>query len=291
MSSISYRPTNARSLWTSRPSSSATASKMAAGDAPSATRVATRRSAACSSATNRSSSRAWALAIAVATSSVKLASRSSVPGGESSPVLEPTLMSPHSRPSTEIGAATAARLPTGLARPPGYASMRTARPVFRTKLLRLYSWIGKRTSTGSVSPLAVQLATIVTASSISYRDTNARSAWRSRPTSSATAAKSSVGGVTRATSVATRRSAACSSAARSLSAREASSSPRVCALAIAVATSSVKPASRASVSGGGGSSPVDATPMTPHGRPSTVIGAATAEPMPCSRATAYMSPA
>ena len=52
------------------PVSSATASKTARGSAPSATSVASRRSAACSSASRCRSSRAWVLEIAVATSSV-----------------------------------------------------------------------------------------------------------------------------------------------------------------------------------------------------------------------------
>ena len=64
----------------------------------------------------------------------------------------------------------------------------------------------------------------------------------SRPTSSATAAKTSDGEASCATSVATRRRAACSSASRATSARAS-------AFAIAVATSSVNSASRASVSG------------------------------------------
>ena len=61
-------------------------------------------------------------------------------------------------------------------------------------------------------------------------------------------------------------------------------SARAWAFAIAVATSSVNPARRSSVPGGGGSSPVDTTAMRPHSSPSTVIGTPTAERMPISRA-------
>jgi hypothetical protein len=65
----------------------------------------------------------------------------------------------------------------------------------------------------------------------------------SRLTSSATVANTAVG--SRATSVATRRNAACSSTSRC-------TSPRACTFAIAVATSSVKAAILASVSAASG---------------------------------------
>ena len=104
----------------------------------------------------------------------------------------------------------------------------------------------------------------------SYRIMPAWSAPSSRPTSSVTAANTSSGGAARATSVATRRSAACSSA-------KPRSSTRAWALAIAVATSSVNPASRASVSAGSDCSRADARLMTPHSRPSTLIGTPIAE--------------
>ena len=73
------------------------------------------------------------------------------------------------------------------------------------------------------------------------------------------------------------------SAVATMRARDAVSSPCASALAIAVATSSVKSASRASVSGRDGSSPRDSTVIAPHSRPSTVIGAATAAQMPSAR--------
>jgi hypothetical protein len=73
------------------------------------------------------------------------------------------------------------------------------------------------------------------------------------------------------------------SAATTIRAREAVSAAWASALAIAVPMSSVKPASRASVSAGSGSCRVDATNMTPHGRPSTLIGTPTDARMPDSR--------
>ena len=133
------------------------------------------------------------------------------------------------------------------------------------------------------APVLVHAPTIVAASSGSYRLMSVASAESSRPASAATAANTSSGGAARATSVATRRSAACSSA-------NPRSSMRAWALAIAVAASSVNPASRFSVSAGSGCSLVDARLITPHGRPSTLIGAATAVRMPNSRATSAAAP-
>ena len=90
-------------------------------------------------------------------------------------------------------------------------------------------------------------------------------------------------GAARATSVATRRSAACSAA-------KPRSSTRAWAFAIAVAASSVNPASRASVSVGSGCSRVDTRTITPHRRPSTLTGAPTAARTPNSRATSAAAP-
>ena len=118
--------------------------------------------------------------------------------------------------------------------------------------------------------MLVHAPTIVAASSASYRLRSVTSEDSSRATSAVTASNTSSGGAARATSVATRRSAACSSA-------WLRSSMRACALAIAVATSSVKAASRSSVFAGIGRSCPDATAMTPHNRPSTLIGTPTAE--------------
>ena len=110
-SSGSHRLRIVKSTSSSRPTSSATTANTASGDTPPATSVATRRSAACSSAWLRSSTRACALAIAVPTSSVNPASRASVPAGSCSSQVDIALMSPHSRPSTLIGAPTDERMP------------------------------------------------------------------------------------------------------------------------------------------------------------------------------------
>jgi len=61
-----------------------TAANTASGGSPRATSVASRRSAAWVSASSRSLCSAWALAIAVAASSMKSAIRDSVPAGKSS---------------------------------------------------------------------------------------------------------------------------------------------------------------------------------------------------------------
>ena len=62
------------------------------------------------------------------------------------------------------------------------------------------------------------------------------------------------------------------SAVATMRAREVVSSACVSALAIAVATSSVNPASRVSASAGSGSADMDTATTTPHSRPSTLIG-------------------
>jgi hypothetical protein len=85
------------------------------------------------------------------------------------------------------------------------------------------------------------------------------------PTSIATASKTSPGGASRATSVATRRSAACSFASRARASRDS-------AFEIAVEMSSVKSSSRCSVPAGSGSAPFAATEMWPQTLPSTTIG-------------------
>ncbi len=74
-------------------------------------------------------------------------------------------------------------------------------------------------------------------------------------------------------------------------AREAINSSRACALAIAVATSSAKSASRVSVWGGCGSCPGEAMTAAPQSRPSTRMGAPTAERMPSPRTAAAIGPA
>jgi hypothetical protein len=110
-------------------------------------------------------------------------------------------------------------------------------------------------------------------------------AWapNSRVTSSLTAEKISSGGTPCAASVATRRSAACSSASRVRAARDS-------AFAIAVATRSVKEASRASASGGSGCSVLVPMASTPHRCPSTMTGVPTDERMPRLRPSAPIEP-
>ena len=115
MPSGSYRLMPVTSAASTRPASAATAAKTSSGGAARATSVATRRSAACSSANSRSSTRAWALAIAAAASSVNPASRTSVSAGSGCSRVDARLIAPHSRPSTLIGAATAVRMPNSRA--------------------------------------------------------------------------------------------------------------------------------------------------------------------------------
>ncbi len=81
------------------------------GAAPRATSVATRRSAACSSASRARAARLSVFAIAVATSSVKEARRVSVSGGSGCSRVEPAKIIPHRRPSTMTGVPTAERMP------------------------------------------------------------------------------------------------------------------------------------------------------------------------------------
>jgi hypothetical protein len=74
-----------------------------------------------------------------------------------------------------------------------------------------------------------------------------------------------------------------SSAAATIRAREAVSSARPAAFAIAVATSSVNEARRSSVSGGNGRSPRELAAITPHTRPWTMIGVPADDWKPLSR--------
>jgi hypothetical protein len=83
----------------------------ALGEVPSAISVATRRSAACSSASRSTSARDSVFATAVAISSVNWPSRASVSGGSGSSRVVPAAIAPHSRSSTAIGAATTPRMP------------------------------------------------------------------------------------------------------------------------------------------------------------------------------------
>jgi hypothetical protein len=100
--------------------------------------AATRRNAACSSASRVSSARLAVFEIAVATSSVNSASRSSMWSGRRSRSVESAEIAPHTSPSTMIGAPAHARIPVlraASAIVPGRSaksSIRAGRPVFRT---------------------------------------------------------------------------------------------------------------------------------------------------------------
>ena len=94
--------------------------------------------------------------------------------------------------------------------------MRTGRSLAKTSACRLLSPCSSRVlgGRGWCPPLAPHEPTTVAVPCCSYRLMTAKSASSSRPASAATAAKTSSGGAARATSVATRRSVACSSANR-----------------------------------------------------------------------------
>src|SRR4029077_5528638 len=131
-------------------------------------------------------------------------------------------------------------------------------------------------------PSVVQPLTEVTVPSASKRVRADPSAPINAATSALTASNTSAGGAPAATSVATRRNAACSSASR-VSASWASP------LAIAVATNSVNSASRSSRSSRSGASGEDVE-ITPQTRPSTLIGAPATLLNPYSRAAAASEP-
>jgi hypothetical protein len=191
-----------------RPTSSATAAKTSDSGDSRATSVARRRSAACSSASRWSSSRAWTFDTAVATSSVKRAMRPSMSSGNGPGPLEPAKLTPQVRPSTWIGTPTDVRMPRRRAsRPNGLGARNTASS-------------GRRSPRGKLTPVALQPATSVMALSDSNRISTVASAPTSRAISSLTAAKRSFCDTPRATSVATRRKAACSATIRAISSRE-----------------------------------------------------------------------
>ena len=81
-----------------------------------------------------------------------------------------------------------------------------------------------------------------------------------------------------------------SSVAATIRARDAATSVRASAFAIAVATSSVNSAICDSVSGGNGVALLDEAAMTPQRRPSTTIGQPTDERIPKLRASCAIGP-
>jgi hypothetical protein len=81
-----------------------------------------------------------------------------------------------------------------------------------------------------------------------------------------------------------------SSAAATTRARDAASAARLSAFAIATANSSVKLAKRTTLSAGSDCSRVEPAAITPHSRPSTMIGAPTPECTPASRTATSSAP-
>ena len=156
--------------------------------------------------------------------------------------------------------------------------MRAGRSVLSTCVAMFFPPRGRREPTGKAASCSPHSATTITVASSSYLTILMFSTPRSPATSLATAAETSDGDDSCATSVATRRSAACSSARRLASARAS-------AFEIAVANSSVNCASRASVSSGNGSSRVEAANTPAHTRPSTTIGTPTADRIASCRAS------
>ena len=156
----------------------------------------------------------------MATSLVKSAICDSVSGGNGDSRLDDAAITPHSRPPTTIGQPTDERIPSVRASsaigPEAWEklSTRTGRPVRLTSAAMLVPSSGMRVPTARGSSSRLQRATPVTVPSASYRSIRARSAPERWPTSRVTASKTSPGAVDWATRVATRRSAACSSASR-----------------------------------------------------------------------------
>ena len=155
------------------------------------------------------------------------------------------------------------------------------RPVARTRAVTLSPSSGRR-SPMCTRPGWPRWARIVISSLLSARMRPTCAAPRSRPISITTASNTSVGVAPCATRVATRRSADCSLARRSIT-------DRASLLRMAVAASSVNCANRGSTSGG--SSLLSAAAiMAPQGRPATTIGAPTAARVSTRRAASPIIP-
>ena len=162
-----------------------------------------------------SSARLCALLIAVATSSVNSAIRVSVAAENGSGLCDAATLIPHTRPSTWIGTATDARIPrrrisamNGPVSGTPVGPNRTGRAVSRSR--RSAAFAGSRSPTGTGAPAAFHTASSVMVSSGSNRSRAAASARTSWASSWLTTANSSSWQTPRATSVATRRRAACS---------------------------------------------------------------------------------
>ena len=266
-----------------RAASSATAASSSSGVAPSAASVATRRSDASESASRRSWCRECALATATAARSAKSRRRVSAAAASGSARLPPTHISPHTAPSTTIGAATSdpiAESRTAVpARPPRTetSSTRTGRPEAMTDACSPGSSSGQRLPIGNIG--ASSEAMTVVDRSASIRSTAIASTSIAWATARATAANRSLGDEPSATSVATCLKAPCSPASRR-------SAPRADASATATETSSAKLSTQASASARECS--CGRAQRTPHVTPSTTTGDVSDDP---SRLEALARPA
>jgi hypothetical protein len=231
----SNRSISAASAPRTRPISSVTVLKTSAGGTPRATRVATQRSAACSSRSRVIWLRLSALAIALPTSSVNSTSLSSVAAGKAPP-RDPTPKAPHTRPSTTIGQPTTPRIPC-LSTVPAMSgrcrrsSMRTTAPSRNGTSEGGTATVRPTSRPRPCQPLPARK---VAEPSGSNRTSVVRSAWRSRAASSPTAVNTSRGCAARAASGATLRSAprSCESHVGSCSSRR--QRPTSCATSTAV---------------------------------------------------------
>jgi hypothetical protein len=213
------------------------------------------------------SSRASALAIAVATSPANRSIRRSVSRGSRSLLPVAAISVPHSRPATTIGVATAERTPSPVAiaeiSPVASAqsSARAARPVRCTSAITFSPSRARLVPTGGGSHGVSDCARSVAVPSRSKRSSPTALWPRTRHASAVTALKTSAADDSCATSSATCRSAACSSA-----------SPEACSrasvLATAVASSSVNSVSRRSAVAESGRCS-DTAAIAPHSSPST----------------------
>jgi hypothetical protein len=232
---------------------------------------------------------------------MKSCRRFSVPAGSSVPAREKTASIPQRSRLTTIGPAQPEPTPAARAASPTApgnvekSSTRAVRCVSKTCAVRLPGSGGVRAPTprNRSAPkrsesYAAPMLTL--APSASKRSTMAPGTFKTDATSRATVEKNASDAGSRATSVATRRRADCSSASPRARSSEAASSARLSVFAIAVARSSVNAASRSSVSGGQCLASVDVTFMTPQRRPCTVTGAPTAERYPSSSARAAQGP-
>jgi hypothetical protein len=155
---------------------------------------------------------------------VNCPSRDSVSAGSGSTSSVTAIIVPHSRPSTAIGVATLERIPRTRAisaTAPVALDQSSSRTAFRVRSTAATTFSPsrlKRVPNGGGSHGVSDCATRVAVASGSKRSIPTAPLPRFFATSPATAPNTSGGDDSRATSVATRRSAACSSASLSTSA-------------------------------------------------------------------------